>query len=137
MKEYDDLQAKWEGLKWRLIPKPGGAVTKPTPVTPPATGIEIRLPTTSSLSGRIEGVAGEEATQWRVRLYTANGTQLARARLDDKGAWTAPAVPDANDVWVAATARQGDRYALAGPLRAAGQTITMQIKDGVDRQRIG
>ena len=29
MKEYDDLQAKWEGLKWRLIPKPGGAVTKP------------------------------------------------------------------------------------------------------------
>ena len=29
MSEYDDLAAKWESLRWRLIPKPGGAVTKP------------------------------------------------------------------------------------------------------------
>ncbi|MDA1195776.1 MAG: carboxypeptidase regulatory-like domain-containing protein [Planctomycetota bacterium] len=106
------------------------AVNKPTPVTPPATGIEIRLPTTSSLSGRLEGVAGEEAALWRVRLHTADGTQVARVRLDDKGAWTAPAVPDADEVWVAAMPRQGDRYALAGPLRPAGQSITMQVKTG-------
>ena len=27
--EYDTLAAKLESLRWRLIPKPGGAVTKP------------------------------------------------------------------------------------------------------------
>ena len=27
--EYDALVAEWEGKKWRMLPKPGGAVVKP------------------------------------------------------------------------------------------------------------
>lgn len=114
----------------RVTRQDGGAAPPPMRITPPASGIEIRLPKTTSLGGRIAGLGDETGQGWRVRVWTADGTQVASASATADGAWEVPAIAELGEVWVGASKLDDDRYARAGPMKSSASGVVLRLQAG-------
>ena len=114
----------------RVNRQDGGAAPPPLKVVPPRSGIEIRLPRTVAFGGRIQGLGQESGQGWRIRVYTADGKQIASARAQADGSWEIPAIAELAEVYVGATNRRDDRYGRAGPVKSSAEGVVLRLAQG-------
>ncbi len=114
----------------RVMLQGGGATPPPQTVTPPATGVEIRLPKTVSLSGRLDGLDSEDGSGWRVRAWREDGTQVGFTNVAADGSWYLTAIADGPPVHVAASKQRDDRYALKTDVKPGAKAVVLQLRAG-------
>ena len=111
----------------QVMRQDGGANPPTTTVTAPASGVEVRLPRSVSFGGRIEGLGTETATGWRVRVYTADGKQVASARVAADGSFDVPAVAELDEVFVGAMKAGDERYGRTGPVKTSAKNVVVRL----------
>ena len=114
----------------QVMRQDGGANPPTTTVTAPASGVEVRLPRSVSFGGRIEGLGTETATGWRVRVYTADGKQVASARVAADGSFDVPAVAELDEVFVGAMKAGDERYGRTGPVKTSAKNVVVRLQRG-------
>jgi hypothetical protein len=100
-------------------------------VTPPASGVRIQLPRTTTLTGRIRGLSPAEVAKWRVRTYDETGELARNVKIAPDGTFHVDGVKVSKQAYVGAYYWQDDRYALRGPIDlTAGKEVVLTLEQG-------
>ena len=109
----------------------GGPLPVSVEVTPPARGVRLQLPRTTTLLGRVAGLSGEAARGWRVRVVGTDGREVGRAEVGADGTFRIDEVVAGTPVHVGASYWQDDRYGLIGPLDPEQVSeVVVPLRDG-------
>ena len=83
-----------------------------------------------SFGGRLEGLGTETGARWQIRVWTADGKQVATGRVNADGTWQLPSIAELDAVHVAATNSNDDRFARAGPVKSSDENVVLRLTRG-------